>query len=133
MRIRLSRDPLPYWYASFVDHPKLDIKITTDLNSRIGSDLQTKTYTKRDRIQPKTNSFSPMFRLKSASSMKATVLAKLPQLLVSQLLLLHYVSLRYWLITENREPKNNNSCRLTQTQLITPNQIYKYWQQNKNY
>lgn len=32
MRIRLSRDPSPYWYASFVEQPKLDIKISTDFN-----------------------------------------------------------------------------------------------------
>ena len=34
MRIRLSRDPSPYWYASFVEQPKLDIKISTDFKRK---------------------------------------------------------------------------------------------------
>lgn len=40
MRIRLSRDPSPYWYASFVEQPKLDIKISTDFKSKYSNTIE---------------------------------------------------------------------------------------------
>ena len=40
MRVRIARDPSCYWYASFVDQPKLDIKVETDLNTRYAATIE---------------------------------------------------------------------------------------------
>ena len=40
MRIRLSRDPSPHWYASFIDKPQLDIRISTGWATRYASTIE---------------------------------------------------------------------------------------------